>query len=109
MNQLESTVLGHSKEGNSNAVIYSGGSTEAVALEVHDKLIDALNSVKTAKKKGVVPGGGITYWRIADLLEQYEGEGQVGVKVLAKALRVPRAKLVEGIAENYKAMGGSDW
>ena len=40
---------------------------------MYDKIVDALNSVKTAKKHGVVAGGGITYWRLAELLELYEG------------------------------------
>ena len=42
-------------------------------MEIHDKVVDALNSVQTAKKHGVVAGGGVTYWRLADLLDSYEG------------------------------------
>lgn len=45
-------------------------------LENYDHLVDALNSVTTAKKEGVVAGGGITYWRMAELLSSYEGEGE---------------------------------
>lgn len=52
-------------------------------LENYDHLVDALNSVKSAKKDGIVAGGGITYWRMADLLINYQGEGKEGVKVLA--------------------------
>jgi chaperonin GroEL (HSP60 family) len=38
---------------------------------MHDKIIDALNSVSTAKKKGVVAGAGLTYWNLAELLDHY--------------------------------------
>lgn len=36
-------------------------------------MIDALNSTKSAMKDGVVAGGGITFWKLADLLDQYTG------------------------------------
>lgn len=71
--------------------------------------MDALNSVKTSKKHGVIAGGGITYWRLADLLEQYEGDHKAGVKLLARALRAPRKKLIEGLPEYYQALGGTGW
>lgn len=35
---------------------------------MHDKIVDALNSVTTAKRKGIVAGAGLTYWNLADLL-----------------------------------------
>ena len=73
MDQIETFVMGKSSDIVSNSVIYAGGQTEAVALQMYDKIVDALNSVKTAKKHGVVAGGGITYWRLAELLELYEG------------------------------------
>ncbi len=41
---------------------------------MHDKIVDALNSVTTAKRKGIVAGAGLTYWNLADLLQQYEGD-----------------------------------
>ncbi len=60
---------------------------------MQDKLVDALNSVQTAKRHGIIAGGGVTYWRLAELLESYEGPNAVGVKLLGKALRAPRRKL----------------
>lgn len=68
MDIIETSVLGKRSDVCSNAVIYAGGSTEAVSLEIYDKIIDALNSVQTSKKHGVVAGGGVTYWRMADML-----------------------------------------
>ena len=50
------------------ATIFSGGNTEAVQLENHDKIIDALNSTRNAQKKGIVAGAGLTYWNLSNLL-----------------------------------------
>lgn len=50
---------------------------------MRDKIIDALNSVSTAKKKGIVAGAGLTYWNLAELLDQYQGDFKVGVNVMA--------------------------
>lgn len=73
MDEIETTLYGKADKACTNAVIYAGGSTEALALEVYDKIIDALNSVQTSKKFGVIAGGGVTFWRMAEMLEQYEG------------------------------------
>lgn len=48
-----------------SAIVYAGGNTEAVALEMYDKVVDAMNSVRTANKKGVVAGAGLTYWNLS--------------------------------------------
>jgi hypothetical protein len=42
-------------------------------MERYDKVVDALNSVQTAKKKGIVAGAALTYWNLANLLDSYEG------------------------------------
>lgn len=31
-------------------------------------MIDALNSTKSAMKDGIIAGGGITFWRLGELL-----------------------------------------
>lgn len=68
MDLIETAIYGKSQSAVHSAVIYAGGSTEAVTLQIYDKVIDALNSVKTSKKHGVVAGGGVTYWRMAQAL-----------------------------------------
>jgi chaperonin GroEL len=109
MDQIETAVYGVTDKQITNAVIYTGGSTEAVGLEVYDKVIDALNSVQTAKREGVVAGGGVTYWRMAEMLEQYEGENAIGVKILAQALKEPRKALVRNLPDYYMALRGTGW
>ena len=62
-------------------------------------MVDALNSTKSAMRDGVIAGGGITFWRLSQLLENYTGEGEVGVRILAQALKVPRKKLMQYIPD----------
>lgn len=63
-------------------------------LESYDLIIDALNSTSSAKKNGVVAGGGLTLYRLGQLLERYSGEGEMGVHVLARAFKQPRLILL---------------
>lgn len=86
-----------------------GGVTETVMLEKYDLIVDALNSGKSAKKDGVVPGGGVAMWRLAELLEQYRGEGEAGVKILAEVLKVPRKKLTQFVDPDKQPLSGTEW
>jgi chaperonin GroEL (HSP60 family) len=65
VDEFETNILSKSNEVTKNAVIYVGSSSETETMEVYDKAIDALNSVRSAQKEGVVPGGGISYLRIS--------------------------------------------
>ena len=52
----------------------------------------------------------MTYWRLADLLDSYEGEGKAGVQLLGRALRSPRRRLVESLQqESFQALRGEGW
>lgn len=72
-------------------------------------MVDALNSTKTAMENGVVAGGGVTFWRLSELLESYEGDGQEGVHILAKALKQPRMKLMKHVPFEKKPLSGKNW
>lgn len=102
-------MFGKAEKDITNAVIYAGGATEEIILEVYDKIIDALNSVKTAKKHGVVAGGGVAYWRMAEMLENYQGDNSIGVKILSQALKEPRKSLVKHLPDYYMTLRGSGW
>lgn len=46
---------------------------------------------------------------MAEMLELYEGEFAIGVKILALALKEPRRALVKALPNYYEALGGSRW
>jgi len=52
-----------------SATIHVGGLTEAEAIEKKDRVDDAVHALHAAIKNGVVPGGGSTLYRAADLVE----------------------------------------
>jgi chaperonin GroEL len=52
---------------------------------------DALNATRAAVEEGIVPGGGVAYLRTLPSLDQMdlEGDEQVGVRIVKKALEEP--------------------
>lgn len=75
------------------AKIGVGGATELEIKEKYDRIEDALNAARAAIQEGIVPGGGATLLRIAELLP-----GQtVGERILKKALKAPFYQILENI------------
>lgn len=46
---------------------------------------------------------------MAQLLEQYKGQGEEGIKILAEALKFPRKKLMQYIHPEKKPFAGENW
>lgn len=83
------------------AEIQIGGRSDVERGEERDIIVDALNSAKSAMQNGVIPGGGVSIYLASKMLEKglpnlttdkYE---QIGVKILAKALKQPLRILIE--------------
>jgi len=73
------------------AVINVGAATETEMKERKARVEDALNSTRAAVEEGIVPGGGVALLRCVSVLEKMklEGEEQLGVSVLKRALEEP--------------------
>lgn len=74
------------------AVIKVGGATEIEMTEKKFRIEDALHATRAAIDEGVLPGGGVTYVKIANLLDEVlceNNEQQQGVLIVKKALAVP--------------------
>jgi chaperonin GroEL len=80
------------------AVINVGAATETEMKERKARVEDALNATRAAVEEGIVPGGGVALLRCLSALEKIklEGEEQLGVRVLRRALEEP----VRQIADN---------
>jgi chaperonin GroEL len=80
------------------AVINVGAATETEMKERKARVEDALNATRAAVEEGIVPGGGVALLRCRSALEKIklEGEEQLGVRVLRRALEEP----VRQIADN---------
>ena len=97
------------------AVIKVGAATEAALKEKKARLEDALNATRAAVEEGVVPGGGLAYIRALPALEQVklEGDRQVGVNIIKRALEEPLRQIalnagVEGATVVQQVRAASD-
>jgi chaperonin GroEL len=87
------------------AVITVGAATEAEMKEKKARVEDALNATRAAVEEGVVSGGGLAYIQALPALErlQLDGERQVGVAIVKRAMEAPMRQ----IALNAGAEGGT--
>lgn len=84
------------------AVIEVGGNSE---LEVQDKKLrieDAMNSVKSAKEEGIVPGGGYSY--LASYLEYIKNNkdeyNSIGAEIVYESLKAVTYQIAENAGYN---------
>jgi len=79
------------------AVINVGAATETEMKEKKARVEDALNATRAAVEEGIVAGGGVALVRSITALDdlKLEGEEQLGVDVVAKAIEEPLRKIVE--------------
>jgi chaperonin GroEL len=73
------------------AVINVGAATETEMKEKKARVEDALHATRAAVEEGIVPGGGVALVRTLPALEKLklEGEQQLGVNIIKKALEAP--------------------
>ncbi|MFB6285222.1 MAG: TCP-1/cpn60 chaperonin family protein, partial [Candidatus Bipolaricaulia bacterium] len=79
------------------AVIKTGAATEAELEEKKQRMEDALEATKAAVEEGILPGGGVALLNAAYVLDdmELEGDEQIGVRLLRRALEAPVRQLAE--------------
>ena len=85
------------------AVIKVGAATEVELKEKKHRIEDALSTTRAAVEEGIVAGGGTTLLQARGSLDKLklEGDEQVGVDIVRRALEAPARQ----IAENAGARG----
>ena len=78
------------------AVVKVGAATEVELKEKKARVEDALQATRAAVEEGVVPGGGVALLAAARALDglKLQGDEQVGVQILRRALEEPTRQLV---------------
>ncbi len=75
------------------AVIKVGAATEVEMKEKKLRIEDALAATKAAVEEGLVAGGGVALINasaaLAQLVEQYEGDEETGIKIVLKGIEAP--------------------
>jgi chaperonin GroEL len=79
------------------AVINVGASTETEMKEKKARVEDALHATRAAVEEGIVPGGGVALLRTLPALQklQFEGDEQIGVNIVMRALEQPLRTLID--------------
>jgi len=85
------------------AVVKVGAATETALKEKKARIEDALASTRAALEEGIVPGGGTALLKAAVALDglAVEGDEQIGVNIIRKAIEAP----IRTIAENAGVEG----
>jgi chaperonin GroEL len=110
--QIEETTSDYDKEklqerlaklSGGVAVIKVGAATEVELKEKKHRIEDALSTTRAAVEEGIVAGGGTTLLQARASLDKLklEGDEQVGVDIVRRALEAPARQ----IAENAGARG----
>ena len=92
------------KLGGGVAVISVGAATETEMKEKKMRIDDALNATKAAVEEGVITGGGVSLFRSTSVLkESKDGDQEVGVDIVRRALQEPLRQIavnsgIEGAA-----------
>ncbi|MBK5188662.1 MAG: chaperonin GroEL [Gemmatimonadaceae bacterium] len=80
------------------AVINVGAATEAEMKEKKARVEDALHATRAAVEEGIVPGGGVALIRAQKALKALkleDGEEQIGVDIIRKAIEEPLRMIVQ--------------
>lgn len=79
------------------AVINVGAATETEMKEKKARVEDALHATRAATQEGIVPGGGVALIRTLAALDKLklEGDEQIGVVIVKRAIEEPLRQIVE--------------
>jgi chaperonin GroEL len=83
------------------AVIKVGAATETEMKEKKARVEDAMHATRAAVEEGIVPGGGVALARSASALEKHklEGDEQIGVNIVKRAMQEPLRQIAENAGE----------
>jgi chaperonin GroEL len=83
------------------AVIKVGAATETEVKEKKARVEDAMHATRAAVEEGIVPGGGVALSRCVAALDKLklEGDEQIGVNIVKRALVEPLRQIAENAGE----------
>src|SRR5580704_14943793 len=83
------------------AVIKVGAATETEMKEKKARVEDAMHATRAAVEEGIVPGGGVALARCVTALDKVklEGDEQIGVNIVRRAIQEPLRQIAENAGE----------
>ena len=90
------------------AVIKVGAATETEMKEKKARVEDAMHATRAAVEEGIVPGGGVALARCVNALDKLklEGDEQIGVNIVRRALTEPLRMIAENAGEEGAIVHG---
>ena len=85
------------------AVLYVGAASEVEMKAKKDRVDDALNATRAAVEEGIVAGGGSSYIRSVNALDNVKGENEdqnIGAGIVQKAIQEPLRLIVENAGQD---------
>ena len=79
------------------AVLYIGAASEVEMKEKKDRVDDALHATRAAVEEGIVPGGGVSFIRAINAIEELSGVNEdetTGISIIRRALEEPLRQIV---------------
>jgi len=83
------------------AIIKVGAATETEMKEKKARVEDAMHATRAAVEEGIVPGGGVALTRSAVALDKLklEGDEQIGINIVKRAMQEPLRQITENAGE----------
>jgi chaperonin GroEL len=83
------------------AIIKVGAATETEMKEKKARVEDAMHATRAAVEEGIVPGGGVALARCIPALDRLklEGDEQIGVNIVKRALQEPLRQIAQNAGE----------
>jgi chaperonin GroEL len=83
------------------AIVKVGAATETEMKEKKARVEDAMHATRAAVEEGIVPGGGVVLARCVSTLDKLkvEGDEQIGVNIVKRALVEPLRQIAENSGE----------
>jgi chaperonin GroEL len=83
------------------AVIKVGAATETEMKEKKARVEDAMHATRAAVEEGIVPGGGVALTRCVAALDKLklEGDEQIGINIVKRAITEPLRQIAENAGE----------
>jgi chaperonin GroEL len=90
------------------AVIKVGAATETEMKEKKARVEDAMHATRAAVEEGIVPGGGVALARCVQALDKLklEGDEQIGVNIVKRAITEPLRMIAENAGEEGAVVFG---
>lgn len=97
-------------------IIYVGGNSDVEQKELYDRVDDAVCAVRSALEEGIVPGGGISLYKSASILECDDSEKskKIAYAIFTSALKAPAAQILNNAGKYlndiyYNDIQIADW